>query len=352
MSADTQSRIRWNESELEAVAAQMVALRAKEPHLGDLEAVRQAQAVLPLDRQRDIKTWALMAARLQPRIDAQMALVEAGAPLPTLVTAETATAGDAAQGSLLVAPTEPLVQETSASKVDEVLEASAVESDASPAHTSAEDEPTTPVVLSIAHEVAQDLASMGTPSADLTAGENLEDATPVAKAAPLPAPVASQTLEPPAAQPEAQPMAVAPLLVEASLIAALQSPAVERALVDVFTRSMAQAFTRLAERDKSEPAAEPTHSPSSARVLLAGFAAAQAKAITDALSALCEVRSWKPTQGPQLFETLASICNVAVLPEDVEDEVVSDLRRRKLVVIRHGGSTAKLVERLESVLST
>ena len=44
-------------------------------------------------------------------------------------------------------------------------------------------------------------------------------------------------------------------------------------------------------------------------------------ALTEALGASFEVRSWKPSNGPQLFETLARLCKTVVFPEDADDEV-------------------------------
>lgn len=138
-------------------------------------------------------------------------------------------------------------------------------------------------------------------------------------------------------------------MVEASLLAALHSSAEANALVELFSKSMAEAFSRMSERG-SQPQGPVAPRSTNARVLLAGFAPNVAKGLEDSIRALCDVRSWRPAQGPQLFETLAKMCNVAVIPDEMDDEVDSDLRSRNLLVIRHGGSSAKLLERLESVL--
>jgi hypothetical protein len=296
------SRIRWDNQELDQVAARMHQLLAADPQLGPLEAVRRAQACLPAERQRDIKTWALMQARLQPKLDALDAQVasEPGLSAATLTEPAIPARHEVAEGVVGV----PLSTELPAMRVDEAVEA-------------------------------------GVPALDA-------QAEAVTAAAHAPA-VAAAPVAPPQVVPGLSPDT---LMAEAAFVAALRSPAVESALVEVFGRAMSKAFARLSERGAAadEPeTATPKHAQS--RALLAGFAAPMAKGLEEGIHSLCEVRVWRPNQGPQLFETLAKVCNVAVVPDEMDDEVVSDLRARNLIVIRHSGSAAKLYDRLEQVLS-
>ncbi len=315
MTETGQSRIRWNEDELEAVAQAMFTAMQADPALGLLDAVKLAQTVLPSERQRDIKTWAAMAARLQPKLDALVERIVDEAP--GAATAEIAQVlpptaevlGEMAGGAILE-DTRAASTVQAASELDSIERAVGV----------SEGEPTAEVALQ----------KPGAPTPHVPALAQSTVGTPP------PAPVNPDTL-----------------MVEAGLVAALQSPAVQAALVGAFSQAMAKAFAQLSER--SNPASEPavaevvrTHD---VRVLLAGFAAPVAKSLEEGLRNICEVRTWKPVQGPQLFETLARICNVAVIPEDMDSEVDSDLRARDLVVLRHTGSATKLRERLESVFA-
>ena len=140
-------------------------------------------------------------------------------------------------------------------------------------------------------------------------------------------------------------VAADPARIEAALIVALQSPVVEEALVELFTRTMAKALLRVGAGD-SRPAAHPVRQPPARRVLLAGFPEAQQKALTEALGASFEVRSWKPANGPQLFEALARLCKTVVFPEDADDEVDAGLRDMDVRVIRHAGNASRLIERI------
>jgi hypothetical protein len=160
-------------------------------------------------------------------------------------------------------------------------------------------------------------------------------------------PASSQREEPVSA---AAPVTVDPLVIEAALVAALQSPVVEEALVDLFARTMSKALVRASTGGDGR--AVPAHAPrqpSAQRVLLAGFPEPQQKALVDALSASFEVRSWKPVNGPQLFQTLARLCKVVVFPEDADDEVDAGLKEMDVHVIRHAGNTSRLIERIEEL---
>jgi hypothetical protein len=150
--------------------------------------------------------------------------------------------------------------------------------------------------------------------------------------------------------PAAAAVTVDPLVIEAALVAALQSPAVEEALVELFARTMAKALLRAsAGGDGRAAPAHPPRQPSTPRVLLAGFPEPQQKALADALSASFEVRSWKPANGPQLFQTLVKLCKIVVFPEDADDEVDAGLKDMDVRVIRHAGNTSRLIERIEEL---
>ena len=94
-----------------------------------------------------------------------------------------------------------------------------------------------------------------------------------------------------------------------------------------------------------------THAPSPVakrrRVLVAGFPAPEARMLEQTLESRFEVRVWKPAQGPQLFQTLANICSVAVLPEETDDDVDESLRAMNLKLLRHAGSPSRLLDQIE-----
>ena len=144
----------------------------------------------------------------------------------------------------------------------------------------------------------------------------------------------------------AAPVSLDPARIEAALVAALQSPAVEDALVELLTRTMAKALLRTGTGEL-RPVPGPLSRPQAAqRVLLAGFPEAQQKALMDALGASFEVRSWKPAQGPQAFQALARLCRTVVFPDDADDEVEAGLKDMDVRVIRHAGNASRLIERI------
>ncbi|WP_156901918.1 hypothetical protein [Azohydromonas australica] len=150
--------------------------------------------------------------------------------------------------------------------------------------------------------------------------------------------------------PAAASVTLDPLVIEAALVAALQSPAVEEALVELFSRTLSKALLRAtAGGDAGTVQAHPPRQASARRVLLAGFPEPQQKALADALSASFEVRSWKPTSGAQLFQTLARLCKIVVFPEDADEEVDAGLKDMDVRVIRHAGNTSRLIERIEEL---
>lgn len=414
---ETATRIRWHEDELELVATEMVRLELNKQGANELERVRMAQVVLPVPRQREIKTWSAMHARLQPHIDrirakadsapllfsveteskrsASVALESAAAVCAPLVASQMASeiAAQVTQAARSASPgldeqaappaqaevvrdAEP--QAESALSQDEqplserAPEAAAVEhSSSAPQSAAAPSASALQTPSSVA--VPESVTAMPSQETPLSSSEALAQEAPVASTAEPQAPQAAAVA--PESAPESRPQRLAastapagaqavpqtvsldPLMVEASLVAALQSPLVVQSLVDVFAQAMAKALSCLNVQvgQPSGASAASTRMRGNnifpSRVLLAGFSTATAQALEQSLSGLCEVRIWRPNHGPQLFETLAKVCQVAVIPDEMEEGVDQDLRARNLVVIRHSGNINKLTERLEAVLS-
>jgi hypothetical protein len=292
-----QTRVRWDDAELTQVAVDMVRRMQADASLSLLDAVRAAQTTLPADRQREIKTWAIMEARLQPKLDEARAQAAARAPGKALTSADPAA----------IEAASTLLEES------EVVE-----------------DVTSPTLSTT--EAGQEPYAV--------AAEEISGPSAVAPSAPpSPSPVSTVTAT-----------AVDPLMTEAALLAALQSPAVEAALVEVFGRAMSKAFARMSAGEPTEDRSAVVSAKEGARVLLAGFPLPQARGLEEALRDVVEVRVWRPNQGPQLFDTLAGICSVAVIPDDVADDVDESLRARNMRVIRHAGSPARLAERLQETL--
>lgn len=141
---------------------------------------------------------------------------------------------------------------------------------------------------------------------------------------------------------------VDPAMTEAAFLAALESPAVEKTLVALFSRALEQA---VANNKAGVPApkkeeVQAAQLPAEFKVLLAGFEATEQKQLQAALGDAYETRTWKPNQGTPMFQTLSKICSVAVIPESMPEEMDEELRRFKMQVVRHSGSASRLVERL------
>lgn len=297
-------RVFWNDAEKSLLAEHMAALLQEKPNLSMLQAVREAQTQLPEDRRREIVTWSIVAGALQPLLLAAQESLESkstGQELPGAVQPRE--------------PAEPLAQGVA------------------PTLRSAQGEPT------------QSLQALPVPSE----AAHPSSAQPSARTAD----VAEAALALPSTRvAEGSSLAWDPLQVEAALLAALTSPVVERALVDLFGRAMSQAFSRLSPANAREEA--PTlREPISGegRVLLAGFAATDAMLLSSALADHFEVRTWKPMQSAQLFETLARMCPVVVVPEEMSEEVddlVSSLGSR---LVRFQGSAARALERVQAAMA-
>jgi hypothetical protein len=365
---EKQSRVRWDDQELNRLAAVMAPRLLADPQLHPLDAVRAAQGCLEPHRRRELKAWSLVEGRLQPKLDEALARLRA---LPAQPAADEAPlqpsdAASLADESVDVsdAPSLPAVPLEADAAVPDAGRADALTSkeaiDEVQVHSSEADvaEPAT------AQEPGHSLDLFGAPTAPHdTAPANAVATQPLAERAEARAPAASgsrgvvesvaeasapgQRSEP---VPAAAPVTVDPLVIEAALVAALQSPAVEEALVDLFARTMSKALVRATTGGDGR--AVPAHAPrqpSAQRVLLAGFPEPQQKALVDALSESFEVRSWKPVNGPQLFQTLARLCKVVVFPEDADEEVDAGLKDMDVRVIRHAGNTSRLIERIEEL---
>jgi hypothetical protein len=367
---EKQSRVRWDDQELSRLAAIMAPRLLADPQLHPLDAVRAAQDCLEPHRRRELKAWSLVEGRLQPKLD------EALARLRTLPAQRDADAGPLQPGDaaslvgevvdVCDAPSLPAVSREALAAVPDAgsAKADALGSDEASGEDQARSSEADVVEPATVQEGGHSLDLFGTPTAphdeapaNVVTAQSLAERVEakasaasgsdgaVESAAGAPAP--GQRGEP---VPATAAVTMDPLVIEAALIAALQSPAVEEALVELFARTMSQALQRASTGGDGRAApAHPPRQPSAQRVLLAGFPEPQQKALADALSAGFEVRSWKPTHGPQLFQTLAKLCKIVVFPEDADDEVDAGLKDMDVRVIRHAGNTSRLIERIEEL---
>lgn len=281
-------RVFWTDDEKERIGARMHEVLVADPALSLIQAVRLAQQVLPEDRQREIIAWSVVQANIEPQL-------------------EKARAAASTQTLQSPAPSPPPLP-------------AAVPSSA-PAPSA---------------EAAAASESLSEAPAPADAGPSTGDSAPASLAQ--------------AAVAALQPLTADPLQLEAAWLVALQSPAVEACLVDLFGRAMSKAFAQL-NADKPASVQEPAAPAVEGRVLLAGFPASVVKPLEDALSGLCEVRVWKPGQSQQLFETTARICRLAVIPEGMGDEAEDFLRSLSLKVLRHEGGAGRLVEKVQEALA-
>jgi hypothetical protein len=368
---EKQSRVRWDDQELSRLAAVMAPRLLADPQLHPLDAVRAAQACLEPHRRRELKAWSLVEGRLQPKLDEAMARLRA---LPAPSAADDGPGQPGGVASLvgesvdvpdaLSLPAKPL--EAVAAVPDAASgNAEALTSDeASGGVQAGSGEADVAEQQAMAQDCGPSLDLFGTPTATPNpALANAVASQPLAERAKVKAAAASGSSSvaesaagtaAPGKRDEPVPAAAAvtvdPLVIEAALVAALQSPAVEEALVELFARTMSKALLRAsAGGDGRAAPAHPPRQPSAPRVLLAGFPEPQQKALVEALSASFEVRSWKPANGPQLFQTLAKLCKIVVFPEDADEEVDAGLKDMDVRVIRHAGNTSRLIERIEEL---
>lgn len=62
------TRVRWNEDEKLQLASHIARLRHGNPGMSLMDALREAQRHLPLERQREVRTWAIVAPILDAKI--------------------------------------------------------------------------------------------------------------------------------------------------------------------------------------------------------------------------------------------------------------------------------------------
>lgn len=346
---DKQSRVRWNDEELGKLAAVMAPRLLAEPGLHPLEAVRAAQGCLDPARRRELKAWSLVEGRLQPKLDEALAGLRGMSASQMADEGRQQTSEPASSAQDFVDPVDAQSSEDAPTPQATAREAGTAEAKGPGAPNEAEPRPQAHgSEATAAQRDAQDFGQSAclfddqvAPTVPASAGEPHAD-DGATNAAPSAA-VHGET----AAAPDV--MTVDPLQIEAALLAALQSPAVEEALVELFARTMSKAFGRASVGESRPASTQGTKTSAAQRVLLAGFPEAQQKALTETLGARFDVRSWKPSNGPQLFEALARLCRVVVFPEEADDDVEADLKDRDVRVIRHAGNASRLIERIEEL---
>lgn len=340
---EKQSRIRWNDEELQRLAAAMAPCLLADPRLHPLDAVRVAQECLDPARRRELKAWSLVEGRLQPRLDEALAALRerSSRPQDGLPTSSTHEPGGDAEAERpdgqrvprgdgeLADRAEAAAAEPSGDAGAMAVEQPQADERPEPGDDAADGRDASPAPAS---DAASDAAAEGS-------AEDRLDAVP-------PAAGASKRDEP--ARVPAVPD-VEPLRIEAALVAALQSPAVEDALVELFARTMSKALLRASAGEPGAAAAPVPRPAAERRVLLAGFADGQQRSLADALGGTFEVRTWKPANGPQLFETLVRLCRIVVFPEDADDEADAGLKALGVQVLRHDGNAGRLAERIAAL---
>jgi hypothetical protein len=303
---DKQTRVRWDEKELGRLAAAMAPRLLADPDLPPLEAVRAAQDCLEPGRRRDLKAWSLVAERLQPKLDEALARLRA---LPSSPVAD--------EGRPPVGSPAPSVDESVDLAEAEQPGALPLPAVAAPDGGGAEaDAPGPSAEAGDGAAAALDVAETSGQSLTLfdDAGATTTTATTVREPGRVTQPAAVALLATAHGKPaqRAVPVTVDPAMIEAALIAALQSPAVEEALIELFTRTLSKALLRTGTGEP-RPVPQAPRPSSAPRVLLAGFPDAQQKALMEALGERFEVRSWKPTNGPQVFQTLARLLSTKLI---------------------------------------
>ena len=329
---EKQSRVRWDDQELSRLAAIMAPRLLADPGLHPLDAVRAAQECLEPTRRRELKAWSLVEGRLQPKLEEALAGLRGLPPQPVA-----APQADIAEAGAL-GPADQVGEAVETHGIDGAIAEPGTAPAAGQGFDLFGDQPALQASVSVSA------------SAKSGAGESEATATPVH----APSGNVECAAKAPPATGHGKPMHTAasvtadPARIEAALIVALQSPVVEEALVELFARTMTKALLRVGAGD-SRPVGYPVRPPAAQRVLLAGFPEAQQKALTEALGTSFDVRSWKPTNGPQLFEALARLCKTVVFPEDADDEVDAGLKDMDVRVIRHAGNASRLIERIEEL---
>lgn len=334
----TGKRVFWNDTEKTFLAQHMAAYLAAHPEASMLHAVREAQLHLPEDRRREIVTWTIVAGALQPLLLAAQESMLSKAPDSQAAVRQPETAGTAA------------VERPNPASAPEPLPATTFK------HGGDTDDDTD-------DDTATRSNASGKPDQGLDSGPSL---APIQDGAQGVTPGSTSTHDTAPAEPKAasspsgfipsrgkpESVSLDPLQVEAALLAALTSPGVERALVDLFGRAMSQAFSRLSPGNSLTEGLDRELPPASnGRVLVAGFSASDAQLLSTALGSHFEVRVWKPMQSPQLFEALVKMCTVVVVPEEMSDDVDEAVSAMGTRLVRFQGSTARVVERVHALMS-
>lgn len=312
---EASSRVRWNPEELWALAASMARVLDARPGITLLSALKAAQdEVLPADRRREIKAWSVVQGRLEDLLlQAKGALQQARLAGSNAQTPGAVQEPDAARQGGEGA-------EIQAHQVDKTAESAA--------------------------ERALDGSAPPARNAGVTGEGGSGGGIEGVKSATGQRPEAQQVQRLEGLNP-AELGALFAQALESALVVALQSPAVEDAFAKVVGRAVARAVD---ERGQEASRQSSEANRGDQRVLLAGFPAQMAKGLEDELRSKFDVRKWSPAQGMQVFETLTKLCNVAVIPEDSDDEIGDVLKGRALTVLRHEGSTARLADRLSTLM--
>lgn len=402
--ADIRKNVVWTDREMTRIAQFMIDAMARDGQLSLLQAARLAQDSLGKGRQRNIQAWSTVEPKIGPKLTA---LRSSSAPQDTAVAH--AASGNTHDPESVSAATSTEVSCTAEAAVDPEPQAPApqdlpVVANDSEAQASQALQPATSAAVSEAHgtswlkgelrSVAESLALGGEEETDLTPnpGEDSQVAGPglpppqapgveslnvaadgmaietspkpahvtALRAAPQTAVLAQKPETPspkPVNQAKGRQIALDPLQIEAALLVALQSPVISRALVDLMGASMAQAFARFSASVNGSVDSEPVQRvppEAQGRVLVAGFSDGQARAMVSALEDAqegpFEVRVWKAHQTPQMLETSARICALAVIPEDAPDEFQEHLAGLGIKVLRHEGGVGRLAERVGHAL--
>lgn len=299
-------RTRWSVDELEMVAGAVAKLRAANPVLTLLDAVREAQNVLPEDRRREIKQWAAVK-RLEPILERLEAEKAAGVQ-PQAAGGAAGAAGASGAPGLADKP------------ADDPDQAAGSADASAPA-----DSPTPALPI---------------PSTDLA----LLDDSAIAET-----PSARGPREPQAGESGEVASAFDPRAVEEALLTALKSPAIEAALTELLARILASVLPKGVPAGPLVAASSASKGSDFVKVLVAGFAETEQRLLQSTLSPLFDVRVWRQTQGPQVFAASAKLCDIAVVPEGVDDEVEETLRGMDVKVVRHEGNPDRLLERVSEM---
>ena len=150
--------------------------------------------------------------------------------------------------------------------------------------------------------------------------------------------------------------AVSPAVLEAALLAALDSPAVAARLSALAEHAIAEALaTALANKTGAagallgEGGSTPPSQPAASRpkVLVVGLTAEQAQTLVARAGQVADLRFWRPGETREQLQSVARACQVIVLmSEAVDPDVDVFLQSLPVRLIRHGGSVARLRDRL------